>query len=43
MFRYLLAYISMRLDGAGPVGAKQYARNQVRIARRRRIETMGRV
>lgn len=39
--RYLLAYIRMRWDGAGHTGAKQYARNQVRIARRMRIETRG--
>lgn len=41
--RYLLAYISMRLDKAGHIGAKQFARNQVRIARRNRIEGKGKL
>lgn len=34
--RYILAYIAMRLDGAGHLGAKQYAAWRVRIAERAR-------
>lgn len=39
--RYLLAYLSMRLDGAGHLGAKQYAQNCVKAARRERVERRG--
>jgi hypothetical protein len=43
LLRYLAAYISMRLDGAGPLGARQYAINMVAAHRRARIETRGRL
>ena len=36
--RYLLAYLAMRLDGAGHLGAKQYAAWRVRIAQRAQQE-----
>lgn len=43
LLTYIAAYVRMRLDDAGHLGAKQYAQRQVVIARRWRIEKWGRL